>query len=169
MGGPLEKGKDKDLLSLLIKSNTDKDLPPGQQLTVEQILNQIPTFLVAGERWNGSAPSEKGVLTIPYPYPYPYSFQGHETTSTSTTWTLFALACHPELQTKLREELRAFPHDSPSMYDLNSFQYLDAVVREGLRLYPTLDTTLRVATQADVIPLSKPFMGRDGVLHNEIQ
>jgi len=140
-GTALEKGKDKDLLSLLIKSNMDKDLPAGQQLTVGQILNQIPTFLVAGERCNGSAPSEKGVLTIPYPYPY--SFQGHETTSTSTTWTLFALACHPEIQTKLREELRAFPHDSPSMDDLNSFQYLDAVVREGLRLYPTLDTTLR--------------------------
>lgn len=48
-GTALEKGKDKDLLSLLIKANMDTDLPPEQQLTVEQILNQIPTFLVAGE------------------------------------------------------------------------------------------------------------------------
>lgn len=98
-----------------------------------------------------------------------YAYQGHETTSTSTSWTLFALACHPEIQTKLREELRAFSHDSPSMDDLNSFQYLDAVVRETLRLYTAVDGTLREATQSDIIPLSKPFMGRDGVLHNEIQ
>ena len=55
------------------------------------------------------------------------------------------------------------------MDDLNSFQYLDAVVRETLRLYPAVNATARTATQADVIPLSKPFMGRDGVLHNEIQ
>jgi cytochrome P450 len=48
-GTALEKGKDKDLLSLLIKANMDKDLPTEQQLSVEQILNQIPTFLVAGE------------------------------------------------------------------------------------------------------------------------
>ena len=55
------------------------------------------------------------------------------------------------------------------MDDLNSFQYLDAVVRETLRLYAAVDSTIRSATQDDVIPLSKPFMGRDGVLHNEIQ
>ena len=51
-GTALEKGKDKDLLSLLIKANMDKDIPPEQQLSVEQILNQIPTFLVAGEHSN---------------------------------------------------------------------------------------------------------------------
>jgi cytochrome P450 len=44
----LEKGKNKDLLSLLVKANMDKNLPAGQQLSLEQILNQIPTFLVSG-------------------------------------------------------------------------------------------------------------------------
>ena len=48
-GTVLEKGNDKDLLSLLIKANMDKDIPPEQQLNLEQILNQIPTFMVAGE------------------------------------------------------------------------------------------------------------------------
>ena len=48
-GTAVEKGKDKDLLSLLIKANMDKDIPPEQQLDLEQILNQIPTFMVAGE------------------------------------------------------------------------------------------------------------------------
>jgi len=90
-------------------------------------------------------------------------------TSTSTTWTLFALASYPEIQSKLHEELRALPYDSPSMDDLNSLQLLDAVVRETLRLYPAVDSTVRVATQANIIPLSSPFMGIDGALHNEIQ
>jgi cytochrome P450 len=49
-GTTLESGKDKDLLNLLIKANMDKDLPAEQQLSVDQILNQIPTFLVAGEQ-----------------------------------------------------------------------------------------------------------------------
>jgi cytochrome P450 len=162
----LEKGKDKDLLSLLIKANMDKDIPPEQRLTIEQILNQIPTFLVAGE-----PPTFTFVFSNVNRRPDEPLLrgQGHETTSTETTWTLYALARHPHIQTKLREELAAFPHDAPSMDDLNALHYLDAVVRETLRLYAAVDGTVRTATQADVIPLAKPFMGRDGVLHSEIQ
>jgi cytochrome P450 len=48
-GTVLEKGKDKDLLSLLIRANMDKDLPAEQQLSDGQVLCQIPTFMVAGE------------------------------------------------------------------------------------------------------------------------
>jgi hypothetical protein len=55
------------------------------------------------------------------------------------------------------------------MDELNAFPYLDAVVRETLRVYSAVDGTARVATQADVIPLAKPFVGRDGALRNEIQ
>jgi cytochrome P450 len=57
-GTTLEKGTDKDLLSLLIKANMDKDLPVDQQLSIEQILNQIPTFLVAGECWTFHRPKK---------------------------------------------------------------------------------------------------------------
>jgi hypothetical protein len=56
------------------------------------------------------------------------------------------------------------------MDELNSFPYLDAVVRETLRMHMVADgTSPRVATQADVIPLDKPFLGSDGILRNEIQ
>jgi hypothetical protein len=40
--------------------------------------------------------------------------------STSTTWCLFYLACHPKIQTKLREELVALSTDEPTMDQLNS-------------------------------------------------
>jgi cytochrome P450 len=162
--------KDKDLLSLLIKANMDKDLPAEQQLSVEQILDQTPTLLLAGERriFIGSRDQPHKYYTDPYPPAYKKP-KGHETISTATIWTLFALACDPEVQRRLRAELQAFSHDAPSMDDLNAFAYLDAVVRETLRVYSPVHDAARVATQADVIPLAKPFVGRDGVLHHEIQ
>lgn len=46
-GTALEKGEDEDLLSLLIKVDMNKDILPEQQLSVGQIPNQIPTFLIA--------------------------------------------------------------------------------------------------------------------------
>lgn len=42
------KGKERDLLSLMIKSNMDTDVPEGQRLTVDQVMQQIPTFIIAG-------------------------------------------------------------------------------------------------------------------------
>ena len=70
---------------------------------------------------------------------------------------------------KLRAELRRFPNDSPSMDELNSFPYLDAVVRETMRLYPPVEVTTRVATQDDVIPLDVPFTDKDGQIQHEIR
>lgn len=90
---------------------------------------------------------------------------GHETTSTSLSWLLYDLA-HPEyqsIQSKLREELLSVETDRPSMEEINALPYLDAVVRETLRMNSVLDTTVRIATKDDVIPLAKPFVDRKGV------
>lgn len=38
----------KDLLSLLIKSNTNSGVPEGQRMSDEDVLAQVPTFLIAG-------------------------------------------------------------------------------------------------------------------------
>ena len=72
------------------------------------------------------------------------------------------------MQSKLRAELAAFPHEKPSMDDLNSLKYLDAVVREVLRLYAPVTQTQRQATQDEIIPLKKPFIDRNGVSREEI-
>jgi len=37
---------------------------------------------------------------------------------------------------------------------IKSLEYLDYVVREGLRLYPPIPSTSRVAMKDDIIPLS---------------
>jgi len=43
------------------------------------------------------------------------------------------------------------------MDDLNGLPYLDAVVRETLRLYSSLTVVARAARKDDIIPLSKQF------------
>ncbi|KAI1784699.1 cytochrome P450 [Ganoderma leucocontextum] len=130
----------RDLLTLLIKANMATDIPDDQRLTDEEVVAQVPTFLVAG----------------------------HETTSTSTTWCLYALCKHPEMQQKLREELLAVPTDTPTMEDLNALPYLDLIVRETLRLHAPVTVTSRVAMHDDVLPISTPLTDKHGNVLNEI-
>lgn len=55
---------------------------------------------------------------------------GHETTAGSLNFTLLELARHPEMQRKLREEVRSFGGDM-NYDDIQKLEYLDAVVKEG--------------------------------------
>ncbi|KAJ6457098.1 cytochrome P450, partial [Mycena vitilis] len=139
--GTFEKGRARDLLSLLVRANTSKDIPASQRLSDEDVLAQVPTFLVAG----------------------------HETTSTATTWALFALTQNTAAQTRLRNELLAVTTDNPTMDELNALPYLDCVVRETLRLHAPVPATVRVATQDDVVPLARPFTAADGTVHESLK
>ncbi|KAF9265256.1 cytochrome P450 [Marasmius fiardii PR-910] len=133
-----EKSGNRDLLSLLVRSNIDTDLPDNQRMSDDEVLAQVPTFLAAG----------------------------HETTSTSTTWAIYLLSMYPQTQIRLREELlSAVPTDTPSMEQLNALPYLDAVVRETLRLLAPVPATQRMAMKDDVIPLDEPFIDRYGRKH----
>ncbi|EJD52005.1 cytochrome P450 [Auricularia subglabra TFB-10046 SS5] len=135
------KSTGKDLLTLLIQANMDKELPAHLRMTDEEVLGQVPTFLVAG----------------------------HETTATSTTWFLYAMSLYPEVQAKLRAELLAVPTERPTMDELNGLPYLDAVVRETLRVYSVVASTIRIAAEDDVVPLSTPYTDRKGNTRNEIR
>ena len=84
-------------------------------------------------------------------------------------WCLFALTQTPEVQRKLREELLSVDTDKPDMDQLNSLPYLDAVVRETLRVHTPVPSTLRVAKKDDVIPVSEPFVDRYGVVQDDIK
>jgi cytochrome P450 len=98
-------------------------------------------------------------------------------------WALYALSLDPALQSRLRSELSSLslPHVSSAhgnlpraltadeLSALNKLPLLDAVVRETLRLHAPVPTTVRVAVKDDVIPLAKPFVGRDGLERNAIQ
>ncbi|KAH9257749.1 hypothetical protein BASA81_004215 [Batrachochytrium salamandrivorans] len=67
-------------------------------------------------------------------------FAGHDTTGAALTWMLRLLATHPEKMVRVREEiLNKFGKDrSPETNeDLECLVYLNAVVLETLRLYPS--------------------------------
>ena len=89
--------------------------------------------------------------------------------STAVAWTLFALSCHPAVQTTLRAELRMCTTDMPTMDQLNALPYLEGVVREVLRLYAPVSSTQRVAAHDAEIPLQKPFKDRHGIMQSSIR
>ena len=57
------------------------------------------------------------------------------------SWALYALTQNKHVQIKLREEVSNVSIDNPTVDDLNGLPYLDAVVRETLRLHPPVTTT----------------------------
>jgi cytochrome P450 len=62
---------------------------------------------------------------------------GHETTAIALSFAVYALSEHPESAARLRAELDDQLGGRPAvMADLPRLKYLDAVMRETLRLYP---------------------------------
>lgn len=62
---------------------------------------------------------------------------GHETTALTLSFAVYLLSKHPEAGARLREELDAKIGARPlTLADLPSLPFLDAVVKEALRLYP---------------------------------
>lgn len=94
---------------------------------------------------------------------------GHETTSNATAWALFALSKAPEVQQKLREEILNIPTENPSMDELSELPYLDAVVRETMRVHAPVPVTVRMAIKDDVIPLHTPYTDVRGEAHDSIR
>ncbi|KAL0955191.1 hypothetical protein HGRIS_004096 [Hohenbuehelia grisea] len=137
----LDKGGDRkgrDIMSILLKAHDDSEAGDGGGLTRDQIIQNMSTLLMAG----------------------------HETTAGSVTFIMYELARHPHVQAKLREEIRNggnMTHDS-----IQKLQYLDAVIKEGFRLHPTSPVTERVALEDDILPLSKPIIGQDGTIVENI-
>lgn len=122
----------KDILSLLMKADRDA-AHDTDGLTPSQIVDNINTFTMVG----------------------------HETTAGSVNFTLLQLARHPEVQRRLREEIQNVGHGLN--YDsIQKLEYLDAVIREGLRLHPASPHTERVVLEDDLLPLSKPVRTSDG-------
>lgn len=125
-----KESKTKDIIGLIVRDNMSASA--ADSLTVDTMRNQVMTFLGAG----------------------------HDTTATSVAWTLMLLAKHPEIQEKLRKEIRshlpflfnAKQRDDPTSLekaDVDLLPYLDDVCRESLRFIPSIPMTVRRTNEDD--------------------
>ncbi|KAL5525409.1 hypothetical protein ACEPAF_9279 [Sanghuangporus sanghuang] len=125
----------RDITSILLRENTKST--EEDKLSDEEILGQMSTLIFAGQ----------------------------DTTSAAFTRTLQTLAEHPSAQTRLRDELleaHALARGDLDYDTLHTLPFLDAVVRETLRLYPPVFMLHRVTTKDTILPLSVPIHISDG-------
>ncbi|CAE6371415.1 unnamed protein product [Rhizoctonia solani] len=86
-------------------------------------------------------------------------FAGHETTSSVIARILDILSNSPKVQDKLRNEVLEWKKE-----EVLELPYLDAVVKEALRLYPPASYLGRVCEEDTVVPLSYPISTASGTI-----
>lgn len=126
--------KHNDIIALISKDNLKKKVAGEDGLSLETMRDQVMTFLGAG----------------------------HDTTATGVAWTLHLLAKYPEIQTRLRSEIKQYmpwlfhkkTRYNPmelSKVDADQLPYLDNVCRESLRYIPPIPMTVRESIEDDTL------------------
>lgn len=126
--------KSKDILALIAKENKKLKEAGEQGLSFNTMRDQIMTFLGAG----------------------------HDTTATAVAWTVHLLSTHPDIQSRLRDEIKdhmPFLFDQDTRLDeskLNAadpdkLPYMDNVCRESLRYIPPIPMTVRQSLKDDTL------------------
>ncbi|KAL9711697.1 hypothetical protein Ac2012v2_004769 [Leucoagaricus gongylophorus] len=135
----------KDILSLLVQANASEDAET--KLTDEELLAQMRTILLAG----------------------------HETSATTLCWVILELARHPDVQERLRKEIReteaairARGGSDFTASDLDGMPYLNAVLKESMRFHPAVYHNFRQAVKDEVLPLLRPISTVSGKVLSEL-
>ncbi|CAN9510230.1 unnamed protein product [Ophioblennius macclurei] len=103
------KKKRKAFLDMLLKT-TDED---GNPMSHQDIQEEVDTFM----------------------------FEGHDTTAAAMNWAVHLIGSNPEVQNKIQQELQEVlgSSDRPiSTDDLKKLRYLECVIKESLRLFPSV-------------------------------
>ncbi|KAL9697518.1 hypothetical protein quinque_000959 [Culex quinquefasciatus] len=72
-----------------------------------------------------------------------FMFEGHDTTTSGISFAIYELARNPAVQDKIYDEIVSILGKDPNSYEitfqvLQEFKYLEMVIKETLRLYPSV-------------------------------
>ncbi|XP_026491028.2 cytochrome P450 4d2-like [Vanessa tameamea] len=105
-------------LDLLLLSEVD-----GKQISDEHVMEEVNTFM----------------------------FEGHDTTTSGICFALYCLSKHPEIQEKILEEQKSIIGDNldrdPIFTEVQQMKYLETVIKESLRMYPSVPVIGRLVTK----------------------
>lgn len=78
---------------------------------------------------------------------------GRDTTAQALSWALYCLCIHPDAAARVRDEVSSVCGlDGPNYDDMNRLPFLQAVIHEALRLYPSVPIDMKVTTADDKWP-----------------
>eukprot|EP00929_Paragymnodinium_shiwhaense_P000804 TRINITY_DN101006_c0_g1_i1.p1 TRINITY_DN101006_c0_g1~~TRINITY_DN101006_c0_g1_i1.p1 ORF type:complete len:508 (+),score=87.85 TRINITY_DN101006_c0_g1_i1:140-1663(+) len=78
---------------------------------------------------------------------------GRDTTAQATTWCFFLIAQHPEVEEKILAEAKEQCGDrDPTYEDVKRMKYVQAVINEGLRLFPSVPLNDKLVLHDDTLP-----------------
>ncbi|XP_062142423.1 probable cytochrome P450 4ac1 [Drosophila sulfurigaster albostrigata] len=82
-----------------------------------------------------------------------FMLEGYDTTSTCLTFTLLMLALHEDVQERCFEELQHLSNDDSDLtvFDYNNLTYMECVIKESLRLFPSVPFFGRICTEECVV------------------
>jgi cytochrome P450 len=110
-----------DVLSILLQTQDEHNNHDDDTMTKQQVRDELVSLIAAG----------------------------HETTTNTIIWTFYLLSEHPTILKKVLTELEAvLAGRDPQIGDLSQLTYLDWVVKESMRLYPSAWTQGRQAVAA---------------------
>ena len=105
-----------------------------QRLADNHDVGDILSILLSAEDENGNKISRKEVRDALVSL----IAAGHETTTNTLIWTMYLLSEHPVVFEKVQAELRTvLGGRDPELGDLPQLTYLDQVIKESMRLYPS--------------------------------
>ena len=88
---------------------------------------------------------------------------GYEVTAYSLSFVLYLLSQHPDIETRLLDELtRVLDQRQIAFEDLEHLLYLEQVIKEGMRLFPVAAIIARQAIAP--VPLTHPTTGEDHII-----
>ncbi|WP_424100833.1 cytochrome P450 [Moorena producens] len=112
-----DKKNQSDLLSMLLQTQEEKT---GFELTEDELIGHVGVIFGAG----------------------------HDTTAQALNWILFLLSQHPQILSDLVDELNFILQEKPpTITKLSQLSLLDRVIKEGMRVLPSVPWNWRVTSQ----------------------